>query len=197
MADYDEAIRINPAPALAYNNRGDAWFNKGDLIAHADFAPPSNTILACDAYGNRGYAFIATPLVDTPMLAEADVSAYINRGNGRCDSEQRRCSRLRRSDSPAPTDARGCNRGMIRLYQDDIKGGRPIDKALQYDPADAYSKQPVQLVRLAQGAIADFRSAGSVPPAPDARACSARRRNRQACRKTLRTGLATGGVPTF
>ena len=55
MADYDEAIRIDPTFALAYNNRGDAWFNKGDLDrAIADFsaAIKHNPSLAI-AYGNR------------------------------------------------------------------------------------------------------------------------------------------------
>jgi tetratricopeptide (TPR) repeat protein len=31
MADYDEAIRLNPNDANAYNSRGDCWEAKGDL----------------------------------------------------------------------------------------------------------------------------------------------------------------------
>jgi tetratricopeptide (TPR) repeat protein len=38
IADYDEAIRLAPALALAYNNRGVAWRDKGDVAhARADF----------------------------------------------------------------------------------------------------------------------------------------------------------------
>ena len=38
IADYDRAIRLNPAFADAYNNRGAAYRGKGDLIrAIADY----------------------------------------------------------------------------------------------------------------------------------------------------------------
>src|SRR6516162_2760697 len=30
IADYDQAIRLNPKLAIAYNNRGNAWRAKGD-----------------------------------------------------------------------------------------------------------------------------------------------------------------------
>ena len=70
----------------------------------------------------------------------------------------------------APTDARGWrNRGMIRLYQGDNKGGlADYDKALQYDPADVYSwnNRGQAKLRLGdkQGAIADFREARKLRP---------------------------------
>ena len=56
IADYGEAIRINPKFALAYNNRGDAWRHKGDLdraIADFDEAIRLDPAFAL-AYGNRG-----------------------------------------------------------------------------------------------------------------------------------------------
>ena len=69
--------------------------------------------------------------------------AYINRGNAYRDSEQldRAAADYAEVIRIAPTDARGWrNRGMIRLYQGDNKGGvADYDKALQYDPADVYS----------------------------------------------------------
>ena len=30
IADYDQAIRLKPDDAVAYNNRGAAWYGKGD-----------------------------------------------------------------------------------------------------------------------------------------------------------------------
>ena len=56
MTDYNEAIRLDPTFALAYNNRGDAWAGKGDVDrALDDFnaAIKHNPSLAI-AYGNRG-----------------------------------------------------------------------------------------------------------------------------------------------
>ncbi|WP_281015825.1 tetratricopeptide repeat protein [Mesorhizobium sp. M00.F.Ca.ET.220.01.1.1] len=35
MADYDQAIRLDPTLANAYNNRGSAWAHKGGLCAGA------------------------------------------------------------------------------------------------------------------------------------------------------------------
>ena len=70
----------------------------------------------------------------------------------------------------APTDARGWrNRGMIRLYKGDNKGGlADYDKALQYDPADVFSWNNRGQARLRlgdkAGAIADFRKALELRP---------------------------------
>ena len=58
---------------------------------------------------------------------------------------------------------------MVRFYQDDLKGGlADYDKALQYDPADAYSwnNRATAKARLGdkKGAIADFRKALEINP---------------------------------
>ena len=38
IADFNDAIRLNPKLALAYNNRGNTWEKKGDKAkAEADF----------------------------------------------------------------------------------------------------------------------------------------------------------------
>jgi tetratricopeptide (TPR) repeat protein len=95
------------------------------------------------------------------------VLAYINRGNAYRDSEQldRAAADYGEVIKIAPEDARGWrNRGSIRLYQGDNKGGlADYDKALQYDPADAYSwnNRGQAKLRLGDkpGAIADFRKA--------------------------------------
>ena len=59
MADYDQAIQLNPKYARAYVNRGSAWGNRGDLDrAIADY----NQAIRLDpkdtkAYYNRGMAW--------------------------------------------------------------------------------------------------------------------------------------------
>jgi tetratricopeptide (TPR) repeat protein len=181
IADYDEAIRIDPSFALAYNNRGGAWLGKGDAErAIADF----NTAIKLDprlaiAYGNRGLACYrkrdfahAVQDFSAQIKLSPDVLAYINRGNAYRDSEQldRAAADYGEVTKLAPTDARGWrNRGMIRLYQGDNKGGlADYDKALQYDPADAYSWNNRGRARMQvgdkQGAIADFRKALELRP---------------------------------
>ena len=143
---------IDPTFALAYNNRGDAWFDKGDLdraLTDFDAAIKHNPSLAI-AYGNRGYLYhrkrdTARAIADYSMQIKLkpDVLAYINRGNVYRDTEQleRAAADYGAAAKIAPTDPRGWrNRGMIRLYQGDTKRGiADYDKALQYDPADAYS----------------------------------------------------------
>jgi len=70
----------------------------------------------------------------------------------------------------APTDARGWrNRGMIRLYKGDNKGGRAdYDKAVQFDPADVFTWNNRAQARMRlgdkSGAIADFRKALELRP---------------------------------
>ena len=101
-----------------------------------------------------------------------DVLVYINRGNVYRDTEQfdRAAADYGEAARIRSTDARGSrNRGMIRLYQGDNKGGlADYDKALQYDPADAYSwnNRGQAKMRLGDkpGAITDFRKALEISP---------------------------------
>jgi tetratricopeptide (TPR) repeat protein len=73
LADYTEAIKINPKDALAYNNRGMLWRERGDSDrAIADFT----AAIAIDplprsdeAYSRRGNA----------IVAKRDVNVYENR----------------------------------------------------------------------------------------------------------------------
>src|SRR6266404_1188228 len=59
IADYSEAIRIDPKDAIAFNNRGSAYSHKGDLDrAIADYSEairlnPKDAI----AFNNRGIAY--------------------------------------------------------------------------------------------------------------------------------------------
>jgi TPR repeat/Tetratricopeptide repeat len=59
IADYSEAIRLNPTYAIAYNNRGHAWYAKNDFgkaIADYSEAIRLNPTYAL-AYWNRGIAW--------------------------------------------------------------------------------------------------------------------------------------------
>jgi tetratricopeptide (TPR) repeat protein len=142
--------------------------------------PPSK----CDpmlaiAYGNRGYLHYrkhemsrAIEDYSVQIKLRPDVLGYINRGNAWRDSEQldRAAADYGEVIRLAPTDPRGWrNRGMIRLYKGDNKGGlADYDKAVQYDPADVFSwnNRGQAKLRLGDkaGAIADFRKALELRP---------------------------------
>ena len=140
-------IKRDPKYAMAYANRALVYYRKHDMAhAIADYT--------------------------TRIKLAPDLLAYIDRGNVYRDSEQldRAAADYGEAIRVAPTDARGWrNRGMIRLYQGDNKGGlSDYDKALSYDPSDVYSwSNRVQArSRLGdkQGAIADFRKALELKP---------------------------------
>jgi tetratricopeptide (TPR) repeat protein len=59
MTDFNKALEINPRFAMAYNNRGLAYMEKGqydNAIADFNKALQINPMLAL-AYGNRGRAY--------------------------------------------------------------------------------------------------------------------------------------------
>ena len=72
MADYSEAIRLDPKSAVAFNNRGNVYFRKGDFdraIADYDEAvrlDPKNALAFC----NRG----RTKLKINDTIGNADVA---------------------------------------------------------------------------------------------------------------------------
>ena len=147
MTDFNAAIKYDPALAIAYGNRGYLYYRKRDMAR------------AIEDYSVQ-------------IKLRPDVLAYINRGNAWRDSEQldRAAADYAEVIRLAPTDARGWrNRGMIRLYKGDNRGGlADYDKAVQYDPADVYSwnNRGQAKLRLGDkaGAIADFRKALQLRP---------------------------------
>ena len=93
IADYDQAIRLDPKFAIAYNNRGNARKAKGDLdgaIADYDQAIRLNPKYAT-AYYNRGLARKAKGNLDGAIadydqairLDPKNATAYYNRGLAR------------------------------------------------------------------------------------------------------------------
>ena len=86
LADYDEAIRLNPSDIFAYNNRGNLRRDRGDVeVATADYTDalridPGYTA----AYVNRGKVY---ELTGQWALARADYEEAVRRppkhGNGK------------------------------------------------------------------------------------------------------------------
>ncbi len=114
----------------------------------------------------------ATADYDAQIKLQPTVMAYLGRGNVHRDAEQ---LDLAIADyaaviKMAPEDARGWrNRGMIRLFKGDNKGGlADYSKALEYDPTDVFSwnNRGQAKMRLGdkKGAIADFKKALELRP---------------------------------
>lgn len=93
IADYDQAIRLDPKLASAYNGRGLAWSNKGDLdraISDYDRAIRLDPGLA-RAYSNRGSAWstrgeLVRAIGDYSQAIRLEPEypiAYYNRGSAR------------------------------------------------------------------------------------------------------------------
>ena len=95
ITHYDAAIELNPEYAEAYNNRGIAYSDRGDLeLEFADYnkAIELKSDLA-EAYNNRGVAYykkgeFAAAIADYTKAIELDPEkpkAYNNRGNAYAD----------------------------------------------------------------------------------------------------------------
>jgi tetratricopeptide (TPR) repeat protein len=92
MADYNQAIHLNPKDTSAYNNRGNVKFTKGDLNGMADYnqAIRLNQKYAV-AYNNRGNIKLrkgdrSGAMADFNHAIELNPQyglAYRNRGNAK------------------------------------------------------------------------------------------------------------------
>ncbi len=119
IADYSEAIRLDPKYAIAHNNRGVAYRDKGDFDgAIEDF---SDAILLdpkyAFAYGNRGVAYYDKKDLDRAIADYNDVIL------------------LDPKSAPAYR-----NRGLAYLYSGNLaKALADVSQASELDPKDAYS----------------------------------------------------------
>lgn len=89
IADYDQAIGLDPKSATALNNRGIVWFELGESDrAIADYTEAIRLDLKfADAFKNRGFAYIAKGEYDRAIADCTDAiwldptaAAYNNRG---------------------------------------------------------------------------------------------------------------------
>jgi tetratricopeptide (TPR) repeat protein len=121
LADYNEALRLDPRRAHAWNNRGNVWRVKGDTArAISDF----NQAIRVDpdyqlAYKNRGNVFSDKGALDKAII---DYSEAI---------------RLNPNDADALT-----NRGVIRMLQGSYEQSTAdLAEAIRVDPqfASAYN----------------------------------------------------------
>ena len=81
LADYDEAIKLDPKNASAYNNRGSVRSDKGDVDgALSDFNTAiKNSARYASAYFNRGNVYAAQG--DQRALKDYDAALKFNRRN--------------------------------------------------------------------------------------------------------------------
>ncbi|MCZ7554607.1 MAG: tetratricopeptide repeat protein [Anaerolineales bacterium] len=161
IADYTEALRLNPALVVAYNNRGLARREKGDLdgaIADYTEAIRLNPGFAV-AYTNRGYMFQEKGDLDGAIadyteairLDPKDKWPYNRRGYARLvqgdhDGAIADGTEAIRLD---PADALGySNRGIARHLKGDHDGAiADFDEALRRNPSDmtAYTSREIAL----------------------------------------------------
>jgi tetratricopeptide (TPR) repeat protein len=123
IADYTEAIRLNPNAVIAYNNRGTAWRDKGNLdraiadYTHAIRLNPNDA----PAFNNRGNAWHEKgennrAIIDYTEAIRLDPKyavAYNNRGNAwRAKGDNNRaiadCTEATRLDPKNPVSYRIC-----------------------------------------------------------------------------------------
>ena len=183
IADYDEAIRLDPNNALALVNRGWSYERKGAYdraIADYDEAIEADPKYSL-AYNNRGWIRYLQGDPDRAIadytvairLDPKDPTAYINR----CDAYNRKgepdraipdCEAVIRLD---PKGASGGYNGRADAYLSKGQYDRAIqdyDKAIKIDPDFGRAHANRGLAYEKKGDIArarpDFKAAAAIPP---------------------------------
>jgi predicted TPR repeat methyltransferase len=153
IAEYSEAIRLNPDYAAAFNNRGDVWRTKGDwdrAIADLDEAIRLDPEFA-GAFFNRGNARAGQGDLDGAIadfdegirLDPADALAFRHRGNlrasqGDLDGAIADYGEAIRLDPDWATAF--STRGHLRVSQGDLDGAiADFSETIRLDPADAFA----------------------------------------------------------
>jgi len=178
IADFTEAIRLNPQDADPYNNRGMVWGTKGDydrVIADYDEAIRLNPQYA-NAYHNRGSAWenkgeyerAIADYDEAIRLNPQDDQAYQSRGfawatQGDYDRAIRDFDAAIRLKPDKALAYR--NRGLTRFAQGQIESAEAdFFAALRRDPSDVYSV----IWRYLAQSRADHRAAAASELAPNA-----------------------------
>ena len=169
IADYSEALRIDPDYAAALYNRGIAWRHKGDLdraIADYDQAIRLNPTAA--AYNNRGSAWHAKgenerAIADLDLAISLDprsADAYINRGNASASGWRFRRRRRRLSHaialSPTPRSPTTTAPGRTISPGDNVDALADADRAIALNAAPPARSRPA----------ASSANGSAIPPTP-------------------------------
>jgi tetratricopeptide (TPR) repeat protein len=181
IADYTEAIRLNPIFAYAYYNRGVARIRKEEIDdAIEDFNQAINiNPIFVEAYNNRGVLHAKKGNLDG-ALADFDEAirinplaarAYTNRGTTRKRKGDisRAMADLDEAIRLAPMYDAYINRGSARFDLGDLQGAiADFDEAIRLDsddtPAHANRGEVYFELRDYERALKDFRQANELAP---------------------------------
>jgi tetratricopeptide (TPR) repeat protein len=136
LADYTDAIRLNPRDALAYNNRGLLWREKGD---------------ADRAIADLTDAIRIDPLPHSDLLGNGHVNIYANRGlawetKGDLDRAIADFDQAIRLD-PKDADAYDRRSQVFIAKHDADHAIADLDEAIRLDPSRAYNHYVRGVVR--------------------------------------------------
>ncbi|MEH2086376.1 tetratricopeptide repeat protein [Nostoc sp.] len=182
IEDFNQAIKLDPQNALAYNRRGDAYYRLGDYEqAQAD---SSQAIVLnsqdANAYFDRGFAFSAlgkykeaiADYTQAIKLNSKDAYAYYGRGLARAQSKDNKGAIEDFSKAialkPQYTEAY-LQRGILRRrLKQRLEAIQDFDKVIKINPSDAkayYQRGLTQSINKQKNeAIKDYTDAININP---------------------------------
>ncbi|MEH1824142.1 MAG: tetratricopeptide repeat protein [Nostoc sp.] len=182
IEDFNQAIKLDPQNALAYNRRGDAYYRLGDYEqAQAD---SSQAILLnpqdANAYFDRGFAFselgkykeAIADYTQAIKLNSKDAYAYYGRGLARTQSKDNKGAIEDFSKAialkPEYTEAY-LQRGILRRrLRQRLEAIQDFDKVIKINPSDAkayYQRGLTQSINKQKyAALKDYTDAININP---------------------------------